>query len=173
MIVYGSLVFFHFADLSKYDLATIYHWKKSTNFVQAKIENAANGDENAIILISEKSMHPKSKFHLIASHFKDSKGRKIEGSAYRIRETLNVVTKNPSATSKTQANYGGEIVSDEGTPVYNRGVCYGTSANPTTSDDKTEDGAGTGLFFGTLENLTPGTLYHVRAYGENADGIYY
>jgi hypothetical protein len=54
-----------------------------------------------------------------------------------------------------------------------RGVCWGTVANPTITDSKTTDGTGTGSFTSTITGLTPGTLYHVRAYATNADGTGY
>jgi hypothetical protein len=55
------------------------------------------------------------------------------------------------------------------------GVCWSTSANPTISDSKTEEGAPTetGSFTSQITGLTSGTLYHVRAYATNSDGTAY
>ena len=55
------------------------------------------------------------------------------------------------------------------------GVAWSTSANPTTADNKTTDGAvgATGAFTSNMTGLTPGTLYHVRAYATNAAGTVY
>ncbi len=55
------------------------------------------------------------------------------------------------------------------------GFVWGTLENPTTSDDKTSDGAvsATGAFTSNITGLTPGTLYHVRAYATNAAGTAY
>ena len=49
------------------------------------------------------------------------------------------------------------------------GVVWSLSANPTTADSKTTDGAvsALGAFTSTLTGLTPGALYHVRAYATN------
>ncbi|HET9915334.1 MAG TPA: NBR1-Ig-like domain-containing protein [Anaerolineales bacterium] len=55
------------------------------------------------------------------------------------------------------------------------GVVWSTSANPTTADNKTTDGpvSATGAFTSSITGLTPGTLYHVRAYATNAAGTAY
>jgi len=68
---------------------------------------------------------------------------------------------------------GGTIASDGGTSITSRGVCWGTSPNPTISDSKTSDGSGTGTFVSNLTGLTQGTTYHLRAYATNSVGTAY
>ena len=83
------------------------------------------------------------------------------------------LTTSAVVTTSTTATTGG-VITDEGTsPVTARGVCWATTANPTISDSKTSDGTGTGSFTSTITGLTPGTLYHVRAYATSADGTGY
>ena len=55
------------------------------------------------------------------------------------------------------------------------GVVWATTANPTTANSKTTDGpvSATGAFTSAITGLTPGTLYHVRAYATNAAGTSY
>ena len=55
------------------------------------------------------------------------------------------------------------------------GVCWSTTADPTVSDEKTENGAArtTGAFTGSLTGLASGTTYHYRAYATNSSGTYY
>ncbi len=77
-----------------------------------------------------------------------------------------------SATSTT-ANGGGDITADGGATVTVRGVCWSTSANPTTGDSQTTDGGGTGTFGSSLTGLAAGTTYHVRAYATNTAGTGY
>jgi hypothetical protein len=78
-----------------------------------------------------------------------------------------------TSITATTAIAGGEIT-DEGTSaVTARGVCWSANENPTISDTKTSDGAGTGSFTSAITGLTPGTLYHVRAYATNTEGTAY
>lgn len=78
-------------------------------------------------------------------------------------------------TGKTSnsAVSGGNITSDGGSTVTGRGVCWATTANPTTANSKTTDGSGTGNFVSNITGLSPGTTYHVRAYAVNSIGTAY
>jgi len=80
--------------------------------------------------------------------------------------TISNVTIN-SATS------GGVITKDGGAAVTARGICWGASLNPTTSDSHTTDDKGVGSFVSNLTGLTPNTQYHVRAYATNSVGTAY
>lgn len=71
------------------------------------------------------------------------------------------------------ARCGGAIVSDGGAIVYQRGVCWSTSQNPTIYDAHTTDGVGNGSFTSVVTGLTPGTLYYIRAYAMNTAGTSY
>ena len=73
----------------------------------------------------------------------------------------------------TTALCGGTITSDNGLAITARGVCWGTSDNPTISNSKTTNGSGTGVFSSTLTGLTVGTTYYVRAYATNSAGTSY
>jgi hypothetical protein len=71
------------------------------------------------------------------------------------------------------ATTGGTVISDGGALVTSRGVCWSTSANPTTAGNHTSDGEGTGSFVSTLADLSWNTLYYVRAYATNSTGTVY
>ena len=85
-----------------------------------------------------------------------------------------VYTTEVSDITGTSALSGGTVV-DDGTEVTMRGVCYSTTNNlPNVNDDViTVDGDGAGEYFSKLENLTPNTLYYVRAYAMNSVGTAY
>jgi formylglycine-generating enzyme required for sulfatase activity len=68
---------------------------------------------------------------------------------------------------------GGEVLSDGGASVTDRGVCWSTFLEPTISDHKTNDSLGLGTFESRVQNLTPGTTYHLRAFATNAAGTSY
>jgi len=75
--------------------------------------------------------------------------------------------------TQTTATCGGNISSDGESAVISRGVCWGTEANPTISDNKTTDSTGTGVFESLLLNLNMNTKYYVRAYATNIAGTAY
>jgi uncharacterized protein (TIGR02145 family) len=75
--------------------------------------------------------------------------------------------------NNSAANMGGEISSDGGLTVSQRGICYNTSQNPTISNNKVVIGNGTGKFSTTVINLTTNTTYYVRAYAINSKGTAY
>jgi uncharacterized protein (TIGR02145 family) len=60
-----------------------------------------------------------------------------------------------------------------GSGIYERGVCWGTSPNPTIDSNKSVAGAGGFGFTHSFGGLTGGTQYHVRAYAINSAGTYY
>ena len=68
---------------------------------------------------------------------------------------------------------GGNISADGGSAVTVRGVCWSINVNPTINDSKTTNGPGTGNFTSTINGLTQGTTYYIRAYATNANGTSY
>ena len=68
---------------------------------------------------------------------------------------------------------GGEVTFDGNVTVTARGICWGTSPNPTIEDNKTTDGTGVGGFTSNLSNLEYNTTYYVRAYATNEVGTAY
>jgi len=80
-----------------------------------------------------------------------------------------ITTTATSEITQTSASSGGNISSDGGASVTARGVCWSTSANPTTAlTTKTSDGTGTGAFTSSLAGLTVNTTYFIRAYATNS-----
>ncbi|MBR1769526.1 MAG: hypothetical protein IJ748_03620 [Bacteroidales bacterium] len=71
------------------------------------------------------------------------------------------------------ATINGEISSDGGFLITQRGICYSTSSNPTTSSLHTTDGTGMGSFVSYLTNLQPNTTYYIKAYATNSIGTSY
>jgi uncharacterized protein (TIGR02145 family) len=88
--------------------------------------------------------------------------------------TMPVLTTAPvSGISQTDAFSGGNVTGDGGAAVTDRGICWGTTHNPTTASGKISDGPGTGAFNCYLSGLTPNTTYYVRAYAINSEGTGY
>ena len=86
----------------------------------------------------------------------------------------NVTTTTPIGTrTSTSAAIAGEVVSDGGTEVTERGFVLNTAAAPTTANVKITDGTGVGPTSGTFTGLQPATLYYARAYAINSTGTVY
>ncbi|MFL9829982.1 T9SS type A sorting domain-containing protein [Flavobacterium sp. ST-87] len=86
-----------------------------------------------------------------------------------------LTTNNITNITTTTAVSGGNITSDGGQAITERGVVYSNSnPNPTTANDKVADvTGGTGDFSVTLTGLTPGTFYYARAYAINGGAASY
>lgn len=66
-----------------------------------------------------------------------------------------------------------DVTGDGGAAITERGVVYGTSANPTLSNSKQVVAGTTGTFSATLGGLSNSTSYYVRAYATNSVGTTY
>ena len=86
---------------------------------------------------------------------------------------LAVTTMAISSITSNSASSGGNVISNGGSSITAKGVCWSTSTNPTTSDSHTSDGTGTGSFTSSITGLSAGTTYHVRAYATNSAGTGY
>jgi uncharacterized protein (TIGR02145 family) len=84
-----------------------------------------------------------------------------------------LTTATVTGIGSTTATGGGNVTSDGGATVTVKGVCWSMNHNPTTLDNKTNNGTGTGSFTSSITGLTPGTTYYVRAYGTNSAGTCY
>ena len=79
-----------------------------------------------------------------------------------------------SDITRNSAKSGGNITSDGGDPIIDRGVVWNSWGSPNIfSQTKTSNGSGIGTFTSNLSNLTPNTPYYVRAYVTNSLGTFY
>ncbi len=85
-----------------------------------------------------------------------------------------VTTQAVSAITPTTATGNGNVTSDGGSVITERGTVYNTTTNPDTATGTKDTAAGTtGAYTTSIDTLTKGTLYHVRAYAINAIGTSY
>jgi uncharacterized protein (TIGR02145 family) len=73
----------------------------------------------------------------------------------------------------TTLTSGGNIMSDGGSPILTRGVCWSTNHDPSYLDTKTNEGTGTGSFISLVTGLKPGSINQIRAFAVNKNGISY
>lgn len=84
-----------------------------------------------------------------------------------------VTTSVASSVTTVSASIGGEVISVGASAVTSRGICYGTSANPTITNSTVASGSGLGSFTINIPGLNPATTYYARAYATNASGTSY
>jgi uncharacterized protein (TIGR02145 family) len=88
-----------------------------------------------------------------------------------------VSTKDVTEISTKTATCGGDVESDAGLTLIERGVCWNTTGNPTTSNTKAisafTSGFGLGSFIVDITGLTAGQTYFVRAYAINSSTTAY
>ena len=85
-----------------------------------------------------------------------------------------VTTSEPTDITAIAATCGGEVVSNDGTYIIVKGICWATHENPTTNDDFYEEAeSGVGSFSIFMTDLNISTTYYVRAYAVTANGTVY
>ena len=84
-----------------------------------------------------------------------------------------VVTASVDQITATSARVGGNATDDGGTDITERGVYWGVTPDPEVTGAKLSIGEGTGIYYGTLESLTAGSTYYVKAYAVNSKGTTY
>ena len=107
-------------------------------------------------------------------------GTDANGCSGTVSKTVTVLPQPPAVATthvtqvdNTTTTCGGVVTSDGGATVTDRGVCWSTSHNPTTSNTHLQNGSGLGVFTSSITGLTPNTTYYVRAYATNSVGTVY
>lgn len=73
----------------------------------------------------------------------------------------------------SSAKSGGEITDNGGGTITERGICWGTTENPTVDDNVIVSEQGDDSFSAEITGLAISSTYHVRAYAKNSAGIGY
>lgn len=84
-----------------------------------------------------------------------------------------VTTSSVTNITQNSAKCGGNVTSDGGATVTERGICWSTSSNPTINSNHVSSGSGTGSFTANMTGLNANTTYYVRAYAKNSIGTSY
>jgi hypothetical protein len=84
-----------------------------------------------------------------------------------------LLTTKPFSINPTSASSGGYSISDGGSSITAKGVCWNTVGSPDIYDNTTNNGTGTASFTSSLTSLTSGTTYYVKAYATNGNGTAY
>lgn len=104
----------------------------------------------------------------------------IKGTSYGEEIYFTTSPALPSVTTYVARNIttssvevGGEVTSTGGAEVTERGIYWGTSANPQTTGTKLAIGSGSGEFLSTINSLSPKNTYYIVAYATNSVGTTY
>lgn len=93
---------------------------------------------------------------------------------YSVRCVLNqapaITTSAVTNFDRTTASVGGNVLSDGGAAVTERGIYWSTSPNTELTGTKLQIGSGTGSFLTIISGLNPSTSYYVKAYAINIIG---
>ncbi len=85
-----------------------------------------------------------------------------------------VTTSAATEITTTSATCGGNVTSNGGSPVTERGICWSTNHAPIIEGNgRMNLGSGNGSFSGVISGLTLNTTYYVRAYAINNRGTAY
>ncbi len=84
-----------------------------------------------------------------------------------------IVTKGVTGETGTEADSGGENITDGGGTISSKGIQWSDVADFSTVLGANNEGTGTADFASTITGLTVGNTYYVRAYAQNEVGIGY
>jgi hypothetical protein len=138
------------------------------------IQNPIIGNNNAQVSANITGLQSGTTYHFRI------KATSAVDFAYSNDSTFTTLISVPQITTTDASNIlalsavsGGEVTYDGGSPVTEYGICYSTSAGPTTANTKVISGLGTGVFTSNLSGLTQSTTYYLRAYAINSYGTNY
>jgi len=101
------------------------------------------------------------------------------GTSYSAENTFlatfapTVTTSNINSMTSISATCGGNVTDDGCLTVTARGVCWNTTGTPTINDNHTNDGTSIGTFTSSINGITVGVTYYLRAYATNSKGTSY
>lgn len=135
-----------------------------------------SGSGNGSFVANVTSLTPNTTYYLRAY------ATNVAGTAYGNQQifttdtaTLGTVsTTAVTLITSTSACSGGAISNNGNAPITSRGICFDTVPNPTIDQGIILSvGSGNGSFVANMTNLTPNTIYFVRAYATNVMGTAY
>ncbi len=149
-------------------------WSLSVNPTTSGSHAAATDATLGVFEVSMTGLSPNKTYH-VRAYATNAKGTAYgDELTFTTTEGLPVVTTSGiTEITATSAKGGGEVTDQGASNVTERGICWGTSHNPTISGTHANSGTGAGSYTVSMTNLTPNATYYVRAYATNSQGTAY
>ncbi len=149
-------------------------WSLGANPTLTGSHAAATDATLGVFEVAMTGLTPNKTYH-VRAYATNAKGTAYgDDLTFTTTEGLPVVTTSGiTEITATSAKGGGEVTDQGASNVTERGICWGTSHNPTTSGTHASNGTGAGSYTVSMTNLTPNATYYVRAYATNAQGTAY
>ena len=149
-------------------------WSLSANPTTSGSHAAATDATLGVFEVAMTGLTPNKTYH-VRAYATNAKGTAYgDDLTFTTTEGLPVVTTlGITEITATSAKGGGEVTDQGASNVTERGICWGTSHNPTISGSHANNGTGAGSYTVSMTNLTPNATYYVRAYATNAQGTAY
>lgn len=149
-------------------------WSLSTNPTISDSHSAATDATLGVFEVAMTGLTSNKTYH-VRAYAINAKGTAYgDDLTFTTTEGLPVVTTSGiTEISATSAKGGGEVTDQGASNVTERGICWGTSHNPTTAGTHASNGTGAGRYTVSMTNLTPNATYYVRAYATNSQGTAY
>lgn len=155
--------------------SVIFEWGIDSNYGNTVIpaQSPINGSTSISLSVDLSDLTKGTKYYYQITATNELGTTHTTGLTFTTFDVPKITTKDISEIKTTSATCGGDILSDFGSPVTERGICWNTSMNPTTSDNKLTGNLGGSSFTMPISNLTPNSTYYLRAYAINSVGISY
>lgn len=153
-------------EISEYGI----YWGSGPNPLNSGIKvPIGSGAGSFSLLISE--LESLTTYYFLAYAVNEAgTGYGITRSFTTLGEPPVVITSEPEDITANSAILGGDVVSDGGLFVEERGILWSTYSDPIMQGAQETVGQGTGWFSLTMESLMPGTDYYFTAFAENELG---
>lgn len=149
-----------------------FHWGTTTSYgYTTPTKSAGSGSSDVVVFSTITGLTPGTTYHfkLVATNALGTGN----GSDMTFIAGTEIITTPVTSITAVSAMSGGNIISNGGSEITARGVCWSQTPFPTTTDPHTADGAGDGVYSSNITGLSYHTLYHVRAYATNSNGTFY
>ena len=97
--------------------------------------------------------------------------RCLRNGIVKVAPTLSKVSL--AAMTDSTAEGTATIVTNGGSPILHKGLCWNSTGNPTISDNKVENVSSDTTYTSVMTGLKEGMTYYVRAYAANKIGLSY